>query len=189
MIAYICSRYNGYFTERRANLVEHDALCRWAMAQGYAVVSWAVGLDRDNPPEDTPEVREAAQARDWELLRVVGACPDGEIVVPLWYAQTAGMAADREAAKAAGHHGYAAGVYLESVLPFVPVPWRAAIEARARGDEWRGLVPGAPVAETAVKRAMGRIMALSREHHLSWERDDIEQCAHIIAEETGVEVE
>ena len=143
MIAYICSRYNGDLIERRANLVEHDALCRWAMAQGYAVVSWAVGLDRDNPPEDTPEVREAAQARDRELAAMVGALgPDlGEIIVPLWYAQTDGMAADRAAAGLAGHHGYAAGVYLNSILPHVPAPWRAAIEARARGDEWRGLVP------------------------------------------------
>lgn len=140
MIAYPCSRYNGDLIERRANLVEHDALCRWAMAQGYAVVSWAVGIDRDHPPDDTPEVRGDALRRSAELARMVGSV-GGEIIVPLWYAQTDGMAADRKAATAAGHHGYVAGVYLDSILPFIPVPWCAAIEARARGDEWRAMVP------------------------------------------------
>ena len=48
--------------------------------------------------------------------------------------------------------------------------------------------PVATVPRAAVKRAMDRIVELSREHFLSLERDDIEECAHIIAENTGVEV-
>jgi len=137
-------------------------------------------------------------------------------VIPLRHEDTPGMTADIKAAQAANEmmqnfeH-----VDLLDVLPFVPVPWSAAIEARARGDEWRALVPGtwiscggavqedevdrwmrtgtppAMVAEAAIKRAMGRIREAAAE--LSVEKNyrpaiALGMAERIIAEETGVEV-
>lgn len=101
-ISFICSRYNDPDPEvRRRNLREHDALCRWAMAHGYAPVSPFAGVDRDNPPDDAEGGREAALARSQALAAMVGAA-GGTLIMPGWYQQTRGMEIDCEAFRAAG---------------------------------------------------------------------------------------
>ena len=97
MLAYICSRYNSpSIDDRRRNLREHDALCGWALAHGYTPVSPFAGVDRDNPPDDADGGREAALARSQELAAWVGRA-GGWLIVPDWYAWTAGMEADEKA--------------------------------------------------------------------------------------------
>lgn len=133
---FICSRYNGTIAERRLNLIEHDALCRLAIALGYAPVSPFAGVDRDNPPDDAEGGREAALMRSGALAEMVGR-QNGILIAP-WYPFTQGMQRDLVKLRNActlSVGGRIERMYLHDLLPHVPARYRRAVEMRAAGDE------------------------------------------------------
>ncbi len=94
--AIIISRYNDPdINNRRRNVREAMALCRLAVANGYAPVCSLLHLaDVNDPPEDTAgEVRDRVTEYSRTLARMVGAA-GGVAIVPEWYASTDGMEAD-----------------------------------------------------------------------------------------------
>jgi len=167
-LAIIISRYNDPdINNRRRNVREAMALCRWAVAQSYAPVCSLLHLaDVNDPPEDTAgEVRERVMAYSRELARMVGAAR-GACFVAGWYTQTTGMGADVDAyyhgAECRGG-GSIRRVTLAEIEPYLP----------------RDLVG-------QVQAAVDEIMTFAAGHGISYERDDIEECAHMIDRHTGV---
>ena len=133
---YICSRYRGKLADRRANLIEHDALCRYAVEHGLgAPVSWAAGLDRLRPVEDIAMVRCNALARSRCLAETV-ADAGGTALIPAWYGITEGMHVDLLAFE----EDRIKRVSWQDLLLFIPIRYRAALRARVDEDpHWVGL--------------------------------------------------
>ena len=130
---FVCSRYNGPIHERRLNLIEHDAMCRLAIALGYAPVSPFAGVDRDDPPDDAKGGREEALARSGRLAEMVGR-DGGALMMMTHHRPSDGMVADFRAwsRSSAQHLCVSPGVH--ELLPYVPATYRRAVEMRAAGD-------------------------------------------------------
>lgn len=97
--AIVISRYNSTDpAARRLHVREAMAVCRWAVAQGYAPVCSLLHLaDVNDPPEDTAgEVRDRVMAYSQALARMVGAA-GGVAILPRWYEWTSGMEEDNDA--------------------------------------------------------------------------------------------